>query len=291
MGMESFRVVLDGIHFGEGPRWRNGELWFSDMHGHQVIRTDLKGGRTVVAEFDFDEPSGLGWLPDGDLLVVAMETGQLMRVDSEGKITMHADLSGIARGSINDMIVRSDGTAYVGDMGMRLNGSTPDKFPGQTIMVTPDGRVSCAADDLNAPNGHILNDDETELIVAQSGGGCLTKFDVAADGTLSNQRNFATIEPAEGFPVSPPDGVCLDAAGAVWSADPYTKRVVRVEEGGKVTDVFTHPELTPFACVLGGPDRKTLLICMALTWGEATKKSADGIIAAIDVAIPGAGYP
>ena len=187
---------------------------------------------TIVADFD-DSPSGLGWLPDGSLLVVAMESGRLLKVDASGAISEHADCSGLARGSLNDMIVRGDGTAYVGDMGARIFDEHPDhSVPGQTLMVTPQGEPSCAADDLGAPNGHILTPDEKTLYVGESARGRITAFDVADDGTLSNMRTFAEIPPAEGQRISPPDGICLDSEGAIWSADPVAKRLVRVRQGG-----------------------------------------------------------
>jgi sugar lactone lactonase YvrE len=292
MATSPVRTVLDGLYFGEGPRWHEGALYFSDMHGHRVVRTDLQGPASTVAEVTHDEPSGLGWLPDGRMLVVAMETQKLLRVEKDGEIVEHADLSDLARGSINDMIVRADGTAYVGDMGSRIH-EGGERRPGQTIKVTPDGVVSCAADDLASPNGHILTDDGNTMIVAESAGSCLTAFDVTEGGDLVNRRTFAKLVPTKaGVPVAPPDGICLDAEGAVWVADPIGARVFRVREGGEVTDQIDFDGVIPVACVLGGEGRRTLLMCVAADWKrDVVRQSRTGRIDAVDVSVAGAGRP
>ncbi len=289
-------VLLDGLVFGEGPRWRDGELWFSDMHGHQVHRVRVDGPRlvedTVVVEITDDIPSGLGWLPDGSLLVVAMNTQQLRRVAPDGSVTVHADCSDLARGSLNDMIVRDDGTAYVGDMGSRIFDEHPDhSVPGQTLRVSPDGTVSIGADELRSPNGHVLTADERTLVVGESGGGRLTAFDVAPDGSLSGQRVFAELPPAEGRRIAPPDGICLDAQGAVWVADPIGGRLLRVRDGGEVTDVVPIAGV-PVAVVLGGADRRTLYACVADDWKrDALISRRSGRIMAMTVEVAGAGKP
>jgi sugar lactone lactonase YvrE len=293
MAAHQVRTVLDGLYFGEGPRWHDGSLWFSDMHDHRVVRTDLDGGSSTVVTIDHDEPSGLGWLADGRLIFVAMETQRLLRLENDGSVVEHADLSHIARGSINDMIVAADGTAYVGDMGARIHDPSSPRVLGQTIRVDPDGTVSCAADDLRSPNGHILTDDGRTLIVAESGGSCLTAFTVAADGSLSGQRTFAQLEPTKpGLAFAPPDGICLDEQGAVWVADPINAVVTRVLEGGVVTDLITFDDVIPVACVLGGPDRRTLLVCVAADWKrDVVMKARSGRIDAVEVAVAGAGRP
>ena len=302
-GSRTVRTVLDDLVFGEGPRWHDGELWFSDMHDHRVVRTtvdglafdglEVEGGATTVVEIVDDEPSGLGWLPDGRLLVVAMETQRLLRVEPDGAVVVHADLSSAARGSLNDMIVAADGTAYVGDMGVRIHELGAERRAGQTFRVTPDGEWSCAADDLQSPNGHILTADGRTLIVAESGGMRLTAFAVAADGTLSGRRTYAELHPAkDGVPVAPPDGICLDAEGAVWVADPIGARVFRVREGGEVTDSIAFTDVIPVACVLGGPDRRTLLMCVAADWKrDVIMQMRSGRIDACRVDVPGVGRP
>jgi sugar lactone lactonase YvrE len=292
MDASPFRTATDGLYFLEGPRWHDGAVWFSDMHGHRVVRHVPGGATDVVASVTHDEPSGLGWLADGRLLIVAMETQRLLRVEASGDLVEHADLSGLARGSINDMIVAADGTAYVGDMGMRIH-EGGDRQAGQTLRVTPDGGVSVAADDLAAPNGHVLTPDGRTLIVAESAGMQLTAFDVAPDGTLSGRRTFAELRPeSPDVPVAPPDGICLDAEGAVWVADPIGRRVFRVLEGGAVTDSHPFPDLVPVACVLGGADRRTLFVCAAIDWKrDVVRQAPTGRLLATEVAVPGAGRP
>ena len=299
MAAHELHALVDGFSFGEGPRWRDGALWFSDMHGHRVLRVTTDG-RTVsdvetVVEITDDDPSGLGWLPDGRLLVVAMESQQLRRVETDGTVAVHADLSSAARGDLNDMIVAADGTAYVGDMGARIQagGEGREMVPGQTFRVAPDGTWESAADDLSAPNGHVLTDDGRTLIVAESGGSRLTAFAVGADGRLSDRRTFAELVPAAGsaIPVAPPDGICLDAEGAVWVADPIGRRVFRVREGGEVTDQIEFDDV-PVACVLGGDDRRTLMMCVAADWRrEALAGRVTGRIVATQVGVAGAGRP
>jgi sugar lactone lactonase YvrE len=287
------RTVLDGLVFGEGPRWHDGRLWFSDMHDHRVVATTLDGDVTTIVRVEDDEPSGLGWLPDGRLLVVAMETQRLLRVEPDGEIAVQADLSSAARGSLNDMIVSADGTAYIGDMGARIQDLGADRRPGQTFRVAPDGTWESAADDLQSPNGHVLTDDGRTLIVAESGGMRLTAFTVCDDGTLTDRRTYAELVPErEGVPVAPPDGICLDAEGAVWVADPLGARVFRVREGGEVTDTIDFTDCIPVACVLGGADRRTLLMCVAADWKrDALEGTRTGRIVATDVDVPGAGRP
>jgi sugar lactone lactonase YvrE len=287
------RTILDDLVFGEGPRWHEGRLWFSDMHDHRVVATTVDGDATTIVRVEDDEPSGLGWLPDGRLLVVAMETQRLLRIEPDGEIAVQADLSSAARGSLNDMIVSADGTAYIGDMGARIQDLGADRRPGQTFRVAPDGTWECAADDLQSPNGHVLTDDGRTLIVAESGGMCLTAFTVRADGTLTDRRTYAELVPErDGVPVAPPDGICLDAEGAVWVADPIGARVFRVREGGEVTDSIAYDDVIPVACVLGGPERRTLLMCVAADWKrDALAGRRTGRIDAYDVTVPGAGRP
>jgi sugar lactone lactonase YvrE len=293
MAPSQVRTVLDDLVFGEGPRWHDGALWFSDMHDRRVLRTTVEGDSATVVEITDDEPSGLGWLPDGRLLIVAMETQRLLRLDTDGTVAVHADLSAAARGSLNDMIVAADGTAYLGDMGVRIHELGGERRAGQTFRVAPDGAWSCAADDLQSPNGHILTEDGRTLIVAESAAMRLTAFDVATDGTLSGRRTYAELLPErDDVPVAPPDGICLDVEGAVWVADPIGARVFRVLEGGEVTDSIAFTDVIPVACVLGGADRRTLLMCVAADWKrDALAGRRTGRIDACTVDVPGAGRP
>jgi sugar lactone lactonase YvrE len=263
------------------------------MHVHRVLRASLDGEVEVVARIEDDHPSGLGWLPDGRLLVVAMSSRQLRRVEPDGSVVVHADLSKLALGDCNDMISRADGTAWVGDMAFDVHAGGAAPGPGQTIRVTPDGVASRAAGDLIAPNGHVLSEDGKTLIVAESGAFRLTAFDVAADGTLGGRRTFAELTPEPGFEWAPPDGICLDAEGAIWVADPIARRFYRVLEGGEVTDVVRPVKgATAIACVLGGPDRRTLLMaaCDALP-GSGPLAAGNARVDALEVDVPGAGAP
>ena len=286
------RLVCDGLWFAEGPRWHQGRLWFSDMHGHHVLSVDEDGHPRVEAVLEDDEPSGLGWLPDGRLLVVAMETQQLRRREPDGTLVLHADLSSVARGSLNDMIVAGDGTAYVGDMGMRIH-EGGERRPGQTVGVRADGSWFVAADDLDSPNGHILSPDDGTLLIAESAASRITAFSRSSDGSLSDRHVYAELQPAEeGPPIAPPDGICLDAEGAVWVADPIGGRVLRARPGGETVAEHRVAGKIPVACVLGGDDRRTLFICAASSWKRDEVLSfPSGVIVAIDVDVPGVGRP
>ena len=286
-------TILRDFHFIEGPRWHENALWFSDMHGHRVMRSALDGQAHEVARIEDDHPSGLGWLPDGRLLVVAMATQQLRRVEPDGSVVVHADLSDLAVGNLNDMISAPDGTAWVGDMGFDVHAESAAPGPGQTIVVRPDGTAARAAGDLIAPNGHILTEDGRTLIVAESGGFRLTAFDVASDGSLDNRRTYAALTPEPGFDFAPPDGVCLDAEGAVWLGDPIARKFYRVLPGGEVTDcVVPAGGAAAIACTLGGPDRKTLLMaCSHELPGPDALEAGNAWIEALRVDVAGAGRP
>jgi sugar lactone lactonase YvrE len=285
------RTVIDELAFPEGPRWHDGALWFSDVRGHRVVRFEPDGKAETVTELGRDLPSGLGWLPDGRLLIVAMKTQRLLRLEPDGSLALHADLSTVAQGTVNDMIVADDGTAYVGDMGFRIWDPNATRAIGRTILVSPDGDVSCGAGELESPNGHILTPDERTLIIGESTAGRLTAFDRGADGTLHNRRVFAEITPTEGSARAVPDGVCLDADGAVWVADPVGVRVIRVWEGGAVTQSIPFLGVTPVACVLGGAERRTLYVCVAAALQPDASQLRSGRIDAIEVEVAGAGKP
>ncbi len=280
--MSQTNVLLDGLRFPEGPRWHDGRFWFSDMHAGQVIAVDLSGRSEVVVGVKA-EPSGLGWLPDGRLLVVSMQDRRLLRLDADG-LTQVADLSDLASYHCNDMVVDAEGRAYVGNFGFDLHaGESPTST--NLILVHPDGRSEVAAPDLRFPNGAVITPDGRTLIVGESFGGCLTAFDVADDGTLSGRREWAKLEGAV------PDGICLDAEGAIWVASPIGKGgVLRVREGGEVTQRIA-VENEAFACMLGGPERRTLFICTAPDSNPEKTGDRGGRIETVEVDIPGAGLP
>ena len=280
--MSQTSVLLDGLAFPEGPRWHEGRFWFSDMHNHRVQAVDADGKTETICEVE-NRPSGLGWLPDGRLLVVSMTDRRLLRLEG-AKLVEHADLSGLATWHCNDMVVDARGNAFVGNFGFDLDAQeTPKKTA--LILVTPDGEVRLAADDLSFPNGTVITPDGRTLIVGESFGACLTAFDVADDGSLSGRREWARLEGAV------PDGIALDAEGAIWVASPVSAQVRRVREGGEVTD-RVNVATQAYACMLGGPERRTLYICTAATSSpEECRANATGRIETVEVTVPGAGLP
>jgi sugar lactone lactonase YvrE len=288
-----FSVAVDGLNFAEGPRWNDGHLWFSDMFGHRVVRHDPGGVTEDVVAMPEDRPSGLGWLPDGRLLVVAMKSRRLMRLDSPGRLAVHADLSELCRGFLNDMVVSANGTAYVGDSGLPDFGEPGERRPGQIFKVTADGSVSIVADDLVVPNGCVLTEDDKSFILVEAHAGCITAFDVSPSGDLTRRRLFAVIRPDTGGASSAhPDGMCLDAGGAVWVCEIAGRRVMRILEGGQVQQSIPFRVRTPIACVLGGEERRSLYVCASGggdTRDLATTKTGSIVVATVDV--PGAGRP
>jgi sugar lactone lactonase YvrE len=232
-----------------------------------------------------EQPSGLGWLPDGRLLVVSMIDRRLLRLEADGTLVLHADLADLAPGACNDMVVDATGRAYVGNFGF-------DMYAGAkahrtcVIAVEPDGRSRVVADGLGFPNGSVITADGSTLLVGESMASRISAFDIAADGSLSNQRVWAQIEGAT------VDGMCLDAEGAVWAACPFSGRVLRIREGGEVLDEVkgTHPGA--FACMLGGADRTTLYVCTAPTHvPDEARRARGGRIEAVEVDVAGAGLP
>jgi len=280
--MTAVTALVTGLSFLEGPRGRGDSLFVSDMHGDAVLRVAPDGAVTTVVEVD--QPSGLGWLPDGSLLISSMAARHVMRWDGT-TLSVHADLSAVAPFEINDMVVDRHGHAFVGQFGYDMRGgATP--APAALLRVDPDGSVHEAAADLQMANGMAITIDDRTLVVAESSGKRLTGFDLAADGTLSGRRVWAELP-------DHPDGICLDAEDGVWIAGPVTDRFVRVVEGGEVTDVVETPGRHAIACALGGPDGRTLFLLTSTTHG-AREESRAAMTAAIETAtarVPGAERP
>lgn len=276
-------TLLDGLCFPEGPRWRDGRLVFSDMHDHRVLAVDPRGRSEVLLDLGERQPSGLGWLPDGRMLVVSMVDRTLLRVDDD-ELTELADLSDLATFHCNDMLTDSQGRSYVGNFGFDLEArATP--VAAALVRVDPDGTTTLAADDLMFPNGTVLTPDGRTLVVAESFAGRLTAFDVAEDGALSKRRTWAQLEGAV------PDGICLDAEGRIWVASPISAEVLRVSEGGRVSERIK-VATQAFACMLGGAEGRTLFICTAESSGtEETKRARAGRIECVEVEVPRAGLP
>ena len=283
--METLKTetLLGDIAFGEGPRWRDNRLYFSDMHSQRVLAVDLQGRLEEICVVPND-PSGLGWLPDGRMLVVSMQDRKLLRLETDGTLSEVADLSELATFHCNDMVVDRQGRAYVGNFGWDLHGGG-EPCGANLILVEPGGDVRVAASDLGFPNGAVMTDDGGTMIIGETMAQRLSAFEVGEDGSLSNRREWAAC------PGVLPDGICLDAEGGVWVASPTRNACFRMLEGGEIThqvDVQTDA----FACMLGGPERRHLLICTASSSEpEACKANRDGQIEIVEVEVPGAGLP
>ena len=285
------KVLAEGIYFGEGPRWRNGRLWFSDFYAHAVKSVSPAGDLRTEFEID-DQPSGLGWMPDGSMLIVGMTKRQVLRRTAVGKVSVHADLSDIATFHCNDMVVDAEGRAFVGNFGFNLDEEVASRPVEDVIAnhktaklacVSPSGKVRVAAEDMHFPNGSVITPDGKTLIVGETVGFCLTAFDIASDGSLSNRRVWAPTLPRI------PDGICLDAEGAVWFANPMATECVRIAEGGEVLEVVETGQLC-FACMLGGDGGKTLFLLTADSadaHAAAAKPSGRIMVCEVDVARAG----
>lgn len=280
--MTDLTTLLDGIYFGEGPRWRDGHLYLSDFYAHEVLKVDLDGNRERVAHVP-NQPSGLGWLPDGTMLIVSMKDRKLLKLTDAGPVE-YADLSSVAGYHCNDMIVSAEGRAYVGNFGYD-HYTEPEEKTANLARVDPDGSVHCAATDLKFPNGSVITPDGKTLVVGETRGNRLTAWDIGLDGGLSNRRVWADLGP------NFPDGICLDEEGAIWVADPRLKETIRVREGGEITHRIPTGDHGSFACMLGGADRKTLFICTAPGSGPGAAEAPKGRVEYCRVDVPGAGLP
>lgn len=280
------RGLLDGLAFSEAPRWHDGWLWYSDMHRFVVERVALDGTKETVCEVP-GQPSGLGWDPQNRLLVVSMTDRKILRQAEDGALELFADLSGLASFHCNDMVIDSSGRAYVGNFGFDLHGQSPIKpTPAELIVVEPDGDARVVDDDVMFPNGSVITPDGSTLIVAQTFAGDLIAYDLDGGGAPTHRRQWAHLNGKVA------DGICLDAEGAVWFADPVNGGVMRVAEGGEVLD-FIDTEKPAFACMLGGPERRHMFICIAETStpAETVKLMSGQIVVVENLAVPGAGLP
>jgi sugar lactone lactonase YvrE len=286
------RVVTDEIWFGEGPRWHDGRLWFGDW-AELAVRSVTPDGalRTELAVGDC-RPSGMGWAPDGSLLYVAMEKQQVRRVAPGGTVSVHADLSGLSTWLWNDMVVDRQGRAWVGEFGFDFNAEmnargiesvVADHPTAKLACVAPDGTVSLADGDMHFPNGSVVTPDGRMLIVAETLARRLTAFDIGPGGALSNKRTWAEL--GERIP----DGICLDAEGAVWFANPGGTDCARVAEGGELLEVIDTGQPC-FACMLGGEDGKSLFMLTA-PWTPPGGTPTKGRILMTEVDAAHAGCP
>ncbi len=275
-------VLLAGLTFPEGPRWHDGKLWFSDFYTKRVMTLDLAGSTETIVRVP-QRPSGLGWLPGGDLVVVSMLDRRVLRLE-DGMLEPYADLAGLAGGPCNDMVVDAGGSAYVGNFGFdRHAGESPRTTA--IARVDPAGHAAVAAGDLMFPNGMVISPDGRTFVVAETYAHRLTAFALGADGALGKRRLFAEIAGCY------PDGICLDAEGAIWVADARGHQLLRVFDGGRIAErISTEPD-GAYACMLGGAERRTLFICMSSGSGPAMAEKRDGKIASVEVEVPGTGLP
>ena len=281
-------VLIEGLTFTEGPRWHDGRLYFSDFFTHRVLAVDTKGNMETIVETP-QQPSGLGWSPDGSMLIVSMNDQKLLSF-SHGELSEVADLSQLSTHFCNDMVVDKKGNAYVGNFGFDLHGGEPIK-PTNLILVRPGEEPCEVAENVFFPNGTVITPDDKTLIVGETFASCLTAFDINEDGTLANRRVWADLRSIEEGYTPVPDGICLDAEGAIWVASPSTNDVIRVQEGGALLDKV-EVDRGAFACMLGGENGNTLFISTANDSTEETcLKEKSARIEVIDVDVPRAGLP
>ncbi len=294
--MTSTSILRTGLHFGEGPRWHDDRLWYSDFYDHAVHAITLDGVDERIVEV-VGQPSGLGWMPDGSMLVSSMTDRRVLRWDGT-TLSEHADLSAHAGWWVNDLVVAADGTAWVGNFGFDLDsflaehgieGVLGEPGPTSTVLcrIDPDGNVDVAATDIVFPNGSVITPDGGTLIVAETLALRLTAFTINADGSLTDRRVWADLSAVMGAP----DGICLDAEGAVWIANAIAPMCMRVAEGGEILDTVDTSQ-TAFACMLGGPEGRHLFVMTAPDSDHiARAAAAEGCIEMAEVAVPHAGRP
>jgi sugar lactone lactonase YvrE len=291
--------LVEGGTYFECPRWHDGRWWVSDFYRHAVFTYDEEGREEQVLEVE-GQPSGLGWLPDGDLLVVSMKDRRVLRRSTDGTVTEHADVSALTTGHLNDMIVDRRGNAYAGNFGFDLMGGG-EPAPAALVHVDPDGRAAVAAEDLWFPNGMVITDDGI-LIVAETFAARFSAFAIQADGTLTDRHVWAQVQPSPepadtetmlGAVTFAPDGCALDADGHVWAANALAGTLCRVAPGGEIVDEVAAPDgLGVFACGLGGDDGRTLIACAAPDFDEHARSAArEAVLLTTTVDVPHAGLP
>lgn len=296
--MSEFTTLISGLSFTECPRWHNGRLYVSDFYTHRVLAVARDGTAETVAHVP-QQPSGLGFLPDGRMLIVSMRDRKILRCEGNHLLVEHADLSGLAPWHLNDMLVDHGGRAWVGNFGFDLMGGAP-ACTTVLICVEPDGTAKVVADELGFPNGMVLTPDGSTLIVAESIMNRLTAFNVTS-GSLGERRTWAAFgNPPTSTDVAEalaqvavaPDGICLDADGAVWVADAAHSRLIRVVEGGRILEERETTGMGVFACMLGGDDGRTLFASVAPTFHEAEASANHrASILMTKVEVPHAGVP
>ena len=281
--MHEQRQLAASLKFAEAPRWKNDRLWFSDVHDYKLKTVTLDGVVSVVAAVP-SRPSGLGFLPDGRLLMATALDCKLWTVTSTGQVTEVADLSHLAQGVLNDMVVDGAGRAFVGDTGFKMGTGQPPR-PGRVLCWQEGRQARVVAEEVVFPNGCVVTPDGARFLIAETMAKRVSAFTISKDGSLSDRTVFAELE-------SPPDGLCLDTEAALWVGLPHASAFIRVTADGKIDRSI--PSAAPFAvtCALGGPNRRTLFLCSADTdLNRLGKGDTTARIDTIEVDVPGAGWP
>jgi sugar lactone lactonase YvrE len=300
MAERPLHTLVSGGSFFESPRWHEGRWWVSDFYRRLVLTVDTGGRAREVLSVEA-QPSGLGWMPDGSLLVVSMRDRRILRWSEDTGLRMHADAGEHCAGHLNDMVVDRRGRAYAGEFGFDLTAGA-DPAPAVLLRADVDGTVAVVAEDLLFPNGSVITADGRTLIVGETAGSRYTAFTIQDDGSLTDRRVWAQVASAPALGTLEetlselrfgPDGCALDAEGHIWSADEVGARCVRLAPGGKIIDELGVPDgLNCFACMLGGEDGRTLLVCVAPDFVEARRSAArDAALLTTTVEVPRAGLP
>ena len=281
--MPELTLVADGLAWPESPRWRDGRLWLSDVHNFRLMRLDGRGGAQTVAHVP-GRPAGMGFTPDGRLLLATALDRQLLWVGGNGSLSLAADLKGMTKSLLNDMVVDSKGRAWVGDTGFAFGSGEPERPGGLLVFNEADG-VRVVAEDIRFPNGIAITPDEKTLYLAETFGNRITVFDIGADGALRNRRVHATLE-------SSPDGLCLDAEGHLWAPLLFQKEFHRIAPDGAIVDRIVFERERAIACVLGGENRRTLFLCVSeIDESDPKAPVRRGAVYARHVAAQGVGFP
>lgn len=299
MSNRNLTEVATNYTYTEGLRWHEGNLWFVDFYTHSVNRVEDDGSITQVATVEH-QPSGLGWLPDGRMLIVSMKDHKVLRMEGDGSLVLHADISRHCNGPANDMVVAANGQAYIGEFGFDLMGGA-DYAHGVIILVNPDGTSQVVARDSQFPNGMSITEDGQTLIVNELFGNRVSQFAIKEDGTLGPRRDYAafgelgdepSVDKRLGAATIVPDGQALDAEGAVWVADAVNQRALRLAEGGDILDEVSTAPNGVFAVALGGNEGKTLYLSVAPDFFEDKRSAArEASVMSTKVEVARAGRP
>ena len=274
-------LFAEGLTWPEAPRWRDGSLWISDTQSFRLLRV-RRGSLDVVCDVP-GRPSGMGFLPDGRLLLATALDRKLLYVSPSGATEVAADLAALASAQLNDMVVDRTGRAWVGDTGFRF-GTEDARVPGRVIVFDREAGARIAAEDVMFPNGAVIADDGRTFYLCETFADRISRFDIEADGTLTGKWEHAALGAA-------PDGLCLDAEGALWVPLLFEGTFHRVLPDGSVDRRLSFPGCNAIACMIGGDDDRTLFLCVSKAEQQAGGTRRKGAIYTVPVAQRGAGLP